>query len=74
MINWYIIRVKIKMIKIGITGSISSGKTTASKIISRKTTVIYSWWCSKKILYKEKFWKLLANKLNIILNKSLKNK
>ena len=32
---------KIKMIKIGITGSIASGKTTASKIMSKKKGPIF---------------------------------
>ena len=31
-----IIKFKTKMIKIGITGSLASGKTTASKILSKK--------------------------------------
>ncbi len=53
------------MIKIGITGSISSGKTTASKIIAKKSGgVIFSADKIVKGLYnKRKFKKLLIKKL-----------
>ena len=42
------------MIKIGITGSIASGKTTASKIISNKKGPLFSADKVVKELYKKK--------------------
>ena len=42
------------MIKIGITGSIASGKTTASKIISRRRGPLFSADDVVKKLYKKK--------------------
>ena len=72
------------MIKIGITGSIASGKTTASKIISEKKDQIFSADKIVKKLYASKrFKKFLAKKLNfkskfnfkkILKNKILKEK
>ena len=54
------------MIKIGITGSIASGKTTASKILSRKRGLLFSADKEVKKLYKNKnFQCLLINKFNI---------
>ena len=54
------------MIKIGITGSIASGKTTASKILSRKRGLLFSADKEVKKLYKNKnFQRLLINKFNI---------
>ena len=41
------------MIKIGITGSIASGKTTASKIISRRKGPLFSADQVVKQLYKK---------------------
>ena len=54
------------MIKIGITGSIASGKTTASKILSNKRGLLFSADKEVKRLYKNKnFKRLLINKFNI---------
>ena len=54
------------MIKIGITGSIASGKTTASKILSGKRGLLFSADKEVKKLYKNKnFKRLLINKFNI---------
>ena len=53
------------MIKIGITGSISSGKTTASKIISKGYGPLFSADKTVKHLYSKKiFRRLIANRLN----------
>ena len=61
------------MIKIGITGSISSGKTTASKIISTKRGPLFSAdKVVKKLYQKNSFKKLIVKKLIIKLNKSFK--
>ena len=56
------------MIKIGITGSISSGKTTASKIISNKKRPLFSADKTVKDLYKNNNFKKL------IVKKSIKKK
>ena len=61
------------MIKIGITGSISSGKTTASKIISKENGPLFvADDVVRKFYTKKNFRKLLANKLNIVLDKKFK--
>ena len=53
------------MIKIAITGSIASGKTTATKIISNKLGPLFNADLIVKELYKKKkFQKLVAKKLN----------
>jgi dephospho-CoA kinase len=67
------------MIKIGITGSISSGKTTASKIISNKKRPLFSADKTVKDLYKNNnFKKLIIKKFNIKnktdVKKSIKKK
>ena len=67
------------MIKIGITGSIASGKTTASEIISKKKGPLFNADKDVKNLYQIKSFKnKVARKLNIKLNpkfkKELKNK
>ena len=67
------------MIKIGITGSISSGKTTASKIISNKKGPLFSADKIVKDLYKNNnFKKLIIKKFNIKskadVKKSIKKK
>ena len=55
------------MIKIGITGSLASGKTTVSKIISRKKYPIYSADIIVKNLYgKKAFQKKLKKKFNLL--------
>ena len=62
------------MIKIGITGSIASGKTTASKILSHKKGPLFSADKIVKNLYKNNnFKKLLAKKFNIKKKFNLKN-
>jgi len=54
------------MIKIGLTGSIASGKTTASKIISRRRGPLFSADDVVKTLYKKtNFKKAVVRKLKI---------
>ena len=61
------------MIKIGLTGSIASGKTTASKIISsRKGPLFIADKVVKKLYTKNSFKKLIAKKLNFQLNTKFK--
>ena len=63
------------MIKIGITGSISSGKTTASKFISKKRGALFSAYKVVKNLYKEKkFQQILKKRLKINSKINLKRK
>ena len=66
------------MIKIGITGSLASGKTTASKILSSRRGPLFSADKAVKDLYKNKHFKSLVSKKfkvknNSQLKKSLKN-
>ena len=66
------------MIKIGITGSLASGKTTASKILSSRRGPLFSADKAVKDLYKNKHFKSLVSKKfkvknNSKLKKSLKN-
>ena len=64
------------MIKIGITGSIASGKTTASKILSIKE-VLYLALIKCKKLYKIIILKIISKKFNIkknLIKKLLKKK
>ena len=58
------------MIKIGITGSLASGKTTASKILSSKRGPIFSADKAVKELYKNKHFKSLVSKKFKIKNNS----
>ena len=61
------------MKKIGITGSLASGKTTASKILSSGRGPLFSADSIVKKLYQNKnFIKLLSKKLKVNSNKSLK--
>ena len=61
------------MIKIGITGSLASGKTTASKILSYGRGPLFSADKAVKKLYKDKnFKKLLSKKFNIKNNNFIK--
>ena len=54
------------MIKIGITGSLASGKTTASQILSHRRGPLFSADKIVKKLYKDKdFKKLLSKTFNI---------
>jgi dephospho-CoA kinase len=67
------------MIKIGITGSIASGKTTASKILSNRRGPLFSADQEVKKLYKNKnFQQIIAKSFDIQkkynLKKSLKKK
>jgi len=67
------------MIKIGITGSIASGKTTASKILSHKNGLLFSADKEVKKLYKNNSFKELISRRFYIkkktnLKKSLKTK
>ena len=58
---------------IGITGSIASGKTTASKIISKSRGPLFSADKIVKDLYKQKsFKKILSKKLKIKFNAEFK--
>ena len=57
------------MIKIGITGSIASGKTTASKILSYRRGPLFSADAIVKKFYNNNnFKKLLAKKFNVKKN------
>ena len=62
------------MIRIGITGSLSSGKTTASKIISQKKGPLFSAdRVVRKLYSKKKFKIMLSNKLDIEIKRNFKN-
>lgn len=57
------------MIKIGITGSISSGKTTASKIISKYKGPLFSADDVVRKLYNKSYFKtIIAKKFNLKFN------
>ena len=60
------------MIKVGITGSLASGKTTASKIISFRSGPLFSADKAVKELYKNKHFKSLISKRFKIKNKQEK--
>lgn len=61
------------MIKIGITGSIASGKTTVSKILSHKRGPLFSADIEvKKIYNNSNFQKLITKKFNIETKSNLK--
>ena len=62
------------MKKIGITGSLASGKTTASKILSAKYGPLFSADDAVKKLYKKSFVKkVISKKFNIKNSSNLKN-
>ena len=62
------------MMKIGITGSIASGKTTASKILCKKNTPLFSADKIVKKIYKDKkFKKLVSKNFGIKENSGLGN-
>jgi len=62
------------MIKIGITGSLSSGKTTASKILSYKRGPLFSADISVKELYQDKsFQSVISRKFKIKNKIKIKN-
>ena len=58
------------MIKIGITGSLASGKTTASKILSFRRGPLFSADKAVKELYKNKHFKSLVGRRFRIKNNS----
>ena len=61
------------MIKVGITGSLASGKTTASEILSRKRGPLFSADSVVKQLYKKPFFlSLLRKKFQIKKKKKVK--
>ena len=61
------------MIRIGITGSLASGKTTASKILSFRKGPLFSADKAVKELYKNKrFKQLLSKKFKIKNNNQIK--
>ena len=61
------------MIKIGITGSLASGKTTASKILSSKRGPLFSADVAVKELYQNKsFRSLISKKFGVKNNKKIK--
>ena len=61
------------MLKVGITGSLASGKTTASKILSSRRGPLFSADAVVKELYLNKSFKsLLSKKFNIKNNNSIK--
>ena len=61
------------MIKIGITGSLASGKTTASKILSRRRGPLFSADVAVKELYENKGFKsLILRKFKIKKNNHIK--
>ena len=61
------------MIKIGITGSLASGKTTASKIISKNRGPLFNADLIVKKLYKKNnFKKLVSRKLKFKFNSQFK--
>jgi len=61
------------MIKIGLTGSLASGKTTASKIISHRRGPLFSAdKVVKKLYIQNSFKRLIAKRLNFRLNKGFK--
>ena len=63
------------MIKIGLTGSVASGKTTASKIISMRRGPLFSAdKVVKKIYTQNKFKKIVAKKIDLKLDKNFKEK
>ena len=58
------------MIKIGITGSVASGKTTASKILSYRRGPLFSADIAVKELYKDRQFRFLIRKMFKIQNKN----
>ena len=58
------------MIKIGITGSLSSGKTTASKILSKNRGPLFSADKAVKEIYKKKSFRSLIIQKFLIKNKN----
>ena len=61
------------MIKIGITGSLASGKTTASKMLSFKRGPLFSADKAVKELYQNKNFKsLIGKRFKIKNNKQIK--
>ena len=62
------------MIKIGITGSIASGKTTASKILSYKRGPLFSAdKVVKKLYQNKKFKSSIGKRFRVKNNNQIKN-
>ena len=62
------------MIKIGITGSLASGKTTASRILSAKRGPLFSADHAVKELYQSRNFKdLIKKNLELKITNKLKN-
>ena len=61
------------MIKIGITGSLASGKSTASKILSSKGPLFNADAVVKKLYLKSSFKKIISKRFDIKNNKNQKN-
>ncbi len=61
------------MKRIGITGSLASGKSTASKILQKKGPVFNADNIVKKLYSQEKFRKYISKKLKIQNNSDLKS-
>jgi len=63
------------MIKIGITGSIASGKSSVAKLISKRRYLIFNADKAVATLYKKKYFiKKVKNKFNIKETKNIKKK
>ena len=63
------------MIKIGLTGSVASGKTTASKIIAKGRGPLFSAdKVVKKLYTKNRFKKFIAKKVSLKVDKNFKEK
>ena len=61
------------MIKVGITGSLASGKTTASRILSFRRGPLFSADKAVKELYRNKHFKsLISKRFNIRNNNQIK--
>ena len=60
------------MKKIGITGSIASGKTTASKILSKGKGPLFSADDEVKSFIRKKFNKIISKSFNIKETKNIK--
>ena len=59
--------------KIGITGSLASGKTTASKILAKKRGPLFSADSAVKDIYRNPYFKSLVSKtFKIKSNKKIK--
>ena len=63
------------MIKVGVTGSIASGKTTVAKMLAGKKHPLFDADNEVKKIYKTSFFKKkICKKFNLINNKNIKKK